>query len=584
MIGSRHRTSGGVWACSQTRLRSLVGAAAWCALVLMSACGCGVPAAQGKADSFGVDFSLPPQSVQKGAIVFFVDGVDTETFQQMLAAGQLPAIQKYFVDRGLYAPHAIANIPSVTLANETSVVTGLFPGHHNITGVNWFDRNQLIWRDYDTIAQKNELDSDYRAANLYEQFPDALTFSLFFQPHRGTTKFYENWTSAGPPFFFGWYEFVDRISLHRLGAAMDIAREYHQFPAVTFVYLLAPDMRAYQCGVSSPQYREALLHSDRQIGRVLGDLDRAGELDKVVIALVSDHGMSDVTRHFEFKEFLREQIGLAVNDKEWAEDIPFERRLADHRKITVVSYGSGDRYFALCMRKPLLKASQPAGWEPWPVRPSAEDLRKYPARDGGVDLPDRLVRQEAIDSVAYQTDTDCIRVIRKNGLVEFRQDGGRGKPITFRAISGTDVLGWSGKVPAELLAGQPATPRQWLEATAGTAYPDLPAQILAYFRSPRAGDLVAFAAPGWDFNRTHRAGHGGTFPQDMYVPMLLAGPGVPHTQQTIARTVDLMPTLLELLGRPVPPGLDGQSLIPTTIPGGDENNKSRKSDVVTTEQ
>jgi arylsulfatase A-like enzyme len=46
----------------------------------------------------------------------------------------------------------------------------------------------------------------------------------------------------------------------------------------------------------------------------------------------------------------------------------------------------------------------------------------------------------------------------------------------------------------------------------------------------------------------------------MFVPMILAGPGVPVGRVEEARTVDLMPTLLHLLGRQEPPGLDGRVL------------------------
>jgi len=37
---------------------------------------------------------------------------------------------------------------------------------------------------------------------------------------------------------------------------------------------------------------------------------------------------------------------------------------------------------------------------------------------------------------------------------------------------------------------------------------------------------------------------------------------VPKAELDVARTVDLMPTLLKLLGRPIPPGLDGTPLLP----------------------
>ena len=71
-----------------------------------------------------------------------------------------------------------------------------------------------------------------------------------------------------------------------------------------------------------------------------------------------------------------------------------------------------------------------------------------------------------------------------------------------------------------------------------------------------------FAAGGWDFGTSNRAGHGGLGGADMHVPLLLAGPGVTKTRPPAVRTVDLMPTLLRLLGRPVPPDLDGRALVP----------------------
>lgn len=530
--------------------------------VLAGAPGCGVPSAGGKADTFGLDFSIPPDAQRQGAVVFVVDGLNGRVFGEMLDAGKLPAIQRYFVDRGLYAPRAVAGTPSVTLANLTSLVTGQFPGHHGIVGINWFDRDELIWRNYETIAQKNTLDADYTAPTLYEYLRGELTFSIFFQPHRRATKFVENWTSAGPLFFFGWYEYIDRLTLSRLQIVTDVAREYRRFPAVTFVYLLAPDFRGYRRGVSSEAYRDAVVHTDRQIGRVLGDVERAGLLDEVLLMLVSDHGMDDVTTHFPLDEFLDTQAGLEIAGRRLWEKQPFEGRLKYYGRQTAVAYGSGDRYWALCLRKPVRKEGEVVGLEPWLDRPDGEDVRQYPTRHGLTDLPKVLCDQDAVDVVAYAPGRDCVRICRRHGEVELAQPQGRGGPIAYRVVSGADPLGWEGKVSAAALGGEPMTPRQWLGETMDTEYPDLPAQILAYFRSSRAGDLVVFAAPGFDFNTVNRAGHGGLRPADMFVPMLLAGPGVPHGRVDAARTVDLVPTLLKLLGRPVPESLDGQPLVP----------------------
>ena len=53
------------------------------------------------------------------------------------------------------------------------------------------------------------------------------------------------------------------------------------------------------------------------------------------------------------------------------------------------------------------------------------------------------------------------------------------------------------------------------------------------------------------------------------VPLLVAGPGVPagRTEECLVRTADVAPTLLGLAGVPVPPGLDGQGLLPLGAAG-----------------
>jgi hypothetical protein len=530
--------------------------------------GCGVPGPAGPADTFGLDCSWPADTPVRGAVVFVVDGLNSDIFNAMLDKGQLPAFKKYFVDRGIYAPRAIANVPSVTLANLTSIVTGQFPGHTNITGINWFDRNQLIWRDYSTIAQKNMLDQDYTQATIFEQLPDEATFSIFLQPHRGATAFFEDRLTAGPLFMIGAHDAVDRLTLSRMGQVMDLSRRQGRFPALTVFYLLAPDFAAYQYGASSDQYRQALLHTDRQIGRVLGDLARCGMLDKLTIAMVSDHGHQDVGRHFSINKFLRDEIGLTLNRGQWWENDPFEDRLEDFQDVTAVPYGSGDRYWALCMRCPKYQDGKFAGWHSWQRRPTVEDLHQFPAHKPGhhkllytVDLPTVLIDQPAVDLVAYRSGDGRLRVVTKAGIAEFRQDAGPGGLISYDLITGTDPLGWVGQVSAEALAGRGLTGRGWLGETVGTQYPDLPAQLLAYFQSNRSGDICVFAAPGWDFGRANRSGHGGLGPKDIAVPMAIAGPNIPHTRLNVARTVDLMPTLLGLLGRPIPTNLDGQNLL-----------------------
>ncbi len=527
-------------------------------------CGCSVPGPDSPAGTYGIDFTLPPDSDVRGAVVFVVDGVNAEIFEQMLEAGELPAFKRYFIDRGLYVRRAVCNVPGVTLANLTSLATGRFCGHHQITGINWFDRNRLIYRNYDTIAQKNTLDGDYQVANIYEQFPDRTTVSVFFQPHRRATKFIENWTSAGPLFFFGFYERVDRLTLYRFHLVRHIASQRRAWPAVTYAYLLSPDFRGYGYGSDSKEYRDAIRHSDRQIGRVLADMERTGLLDKLHIALVSDHGMVDVDKHFVVDDYLREHLGLELPCRRLWEPTAFEDRQDYYKKYTAVTYGSGDRYWAIQLRRPVRRNGRTVAYRSWLERPSQAELQAYPigthlTKTGLVDLPSHFAHRPEVDLVAWSGGKNHAAVQNDKGIAEFRQPDGPGGRILYAVVSGKDPLGYADAVPLEARTVGLA-PRRWLQLTAGTPYPDLPAQIVAYFRARRAGDLVLFAADGWDFRDVHSGGHGGFAPGEAFVPMAIAGPGIQPRRLDVARTVDLVPTLLDLLGAEPIDGVDGVSL------------------------
>ncbi len=101
-----------------------------------------------------------------------------------------------------------------------------------------------------------------------------------------------------------------------------------------------------------------------------------------------------------------------------------------------------------------------------------------------------------------------------------------------------------------------------LALTAGTDYPDAPVQAAQVFDSPRAGDFLVTASPGYDLRGRHneridyRSCHGSLHREHMTVPFAINHPIVDR----VPRSVDAFPTILDLLGRSVPSGIDGVSL------------------------
>ena len=126
-----------------------------------------------------------------------------------------------------------------------------------------------------------------------------------------------------------------------------------------------------------------------------------------------------------------------------------------------------------------------------------------------------------------------------------------------------------------LLLGGPcsASPREWLEATWDSPFPDAAFHLQDQFRSRRTGDLLVIAREGYDFRARfevpeHRAGHGSLIRAHMQTPVWSSQP-MPSGP---VRTVDLFPAMLDWLGVPVPEGIDGESV---WLPG--ERRRLRKA-------
>ncbi len=95
-----------------------------------------------------------------------------------------------------------------------------------------------------------------------------------------------------------------------------------------------------------------------------------------------------------------------------------------------------------------------------------------------------------------------------------------------------------------------------------TEYPDALLQIIQLLESPRTGDLVLSASPGYDLrakheNPEHRSSHGALFRDHMIVPFAINA----KVNKEFIRTADIFATILNALGEPIPDNIDGVSLV-----------------------
>nr|NIP29950.1 hypothetical protein [Candidatus Dadabacteria bacterium]NIQ14143.1 hypothetical protein [Candidatus Dadabacteria bacterium] len=168
---------------------------------------------------------------------------------------------------------------------------------------------------------------------------------------------------------------------------------------------------------------------------------------------------------------------------------------------------------------------------------------------------------QLIDELADRPEIDIVCAREEEGKIYVRGDNGDANiwfdgegMINYRSISG-DIFGYGLKTIKMLL-------NEGISNSIKTEYPDAIVQILQLFESPRTGDVVLSAKPGFDLRATHEkpehcGSHGSLRKEHMMVPILINE----KVEKDHARTVDIFPTIIKHLGSNIPEDIDGESLI-----------------------
>ncbi len=253
---------------------------------------------------------------------FLFDGTNANVLYDMVRGGHAPNVAR-LVESGCALEHgAFAGLPTVTLANHTSVITGRLPGHHGILHNAWFDRargEQVITNSSATWpwAMRHVVDGvDSLHHAIHRRWPDAFTASVnepcdlgadystfdFFRrgevppipaspdglPHT-TERF------VRPSKDYSWSSVVDHMGIDQ--AVGILGGEYRgvTYPRPRFLWLnfTLTDAAMHEGGPYSEIAAAGVRDSDARLGAVLDAIDRAGISDDTAFLLVADHGMEE---------------------------------------------------------------------------------------------------------------------------------------------------------------------------------------------------------------------------------------------------------------------------------------------------
>jgi len=230
--------------------------------------------------------------------LIIVDGLDARA----ATAARMPNLFGLLRDepaRTSVFAHARAVMPSRTNSNHATLVTGVYPEVHGITGNAWWSRSPGALAAKLDDAARIEVETLFTVA--HEAVPPVTTFGAFAKAKLvhllATATEHQRapdrlWSPSDAP-----ESGRDPVTRYSTDAAtMDgVLAKLAEAPAdLTIVNLADVDRHGHGDGPGSDAYVAAITGADAAIGRLIAALHAQGRWERSVLLVTSDHGFTDV--------------------------------------------------------------------------------------------------------------------------------------------------------------------------------------------------------------------------------------------------------------------------------------------------
>lgn len=290
---------------------------------------------------------IPPGSPSARWVVGILwDGAPSGELLAMARAGELPAVGR-LLERGTALDGgALAEFPSVTLANHTSLLTGVGVHRHGIIGNAYRDRPQaqtvvtntgsawhraVGWMSDSTTTVFDLLrraDANATSSCVNESIDAGATTSTMqlirasgspggaddlghLLPDPASSPYLESPAVLSDE-YYAWCTQVDDAGLQQVLQAW---ADPGDAPRLTWWSAVVTDAGHHLGGTRSTPARQSLRESDRRLQALLEHFDRLGVTDEVAFLLTADHGFesTDPSCRGDWGSAL-EAAGMPVHD------------------------------------------------------------------------------------------------------------------------------------------------------------------------------------------------------------------------------------------------------------------------------
>lgn len=206
-------------------------------------------------------------------VMIALDGISVEGYREA-ATPNLDALLK----DGAFSQMTRVVMPSVTLPNWTSHLTGSGPEQHGVVDNGW-ELNKFVLPAVETDA-----DGYYPSVFqvLKEKIPGIKT------------AFYYNWINLFYPHNERYFDEVSYLEndayIPNYDKALDFVMKNRELPALVFLYSVHTDHAGHKYGWMSSEYIKSIEDADRQIGSFIERMKKENLYEDTYFMFLSDHG------------------------------------------------------------------------------------------------------------------------------------------------------------------------------------------------------------------------------------------------------------------------------------------------------
>lgn len=209
----------------------------------------------------------------KRIVMISLDGISVAGFKQ----AKTPNLDALLAQGALSTSTRVV-MPSVTLPNWTSILTGSGPEQHGVVNNGW-EINKFVLPAVTTDADG--------------YYPSVFTLAKEHIPNV-KTAFYYNWINLFYPHNKKNFDEVSYLEnddyVENYDKAFNFIEKNKKDPTLVFLYSVHTDHAGHGFSWMSPEYIKSIEEADVHIGEFLQKMKDAGLYDDTIFFFLSDHG------------------------------------------------------------------------------------------------------------------------------------------------------------------------------------------------------------------------------------------------------------------------------------------------------